>query len=346
MKKIFFSLFLVVALLALIYLGCQSGNNHDNQKVVIPVTLGKVEKKEISIPIRTSGRLNPKTQIKLSFKTGGIIEKIYVDRGSSVKKGQLLASLNLAEIQARFNNARNGYLKAERDVKRAKNLYRDRAATLEQYQNARTAFDVAQSNLKIARFNLERSVIKAPYRGKILRRLVEVNEMIGAGHLVFVFGSTENRWVVKAGVSGRDVVMININDKAQIKFDAYPDKIFSATVSEISEAVDPVSGTIEVELEINDAGLKLVAGFIARVDIIPTKKNLYTLIPIDALVEGEGNIAFVFTAEGDKAKKIKIRIAHLFKDRVAVDAGLESIEHVVTDGAAYLNDGITIKIID
>jgi RND family efflux transporter MFP subunit len=166
------------------------------------------------------------------------------------------------------------------------------------------------------------------------------------GHPVFLFGSTENQWVVKTGVSERDIVTIQKGDNASVAFDSYPDKLFSATVSEISESVDPMSGTYEVEMVIKDDGFKLVAGFIARVNIVPAKKQVYTLIPVDALVDSEGNRAYVFTLEKNKARKIKIRIAHLFKDRVAVSSGLEGFNTVITDGAAYLNDGISIKIMD
>lgn len=346
MKKYNFKILGLGFLVLLIIGGCSSKNDHLNNQVIIPVKTVAVVKKEMSIPIRTSGRLSPKAQMKLSFKTGGIIERIYADEGSSVKKGDLLASLNLAEVQARFNQAQNGFNKTKRDLERVKNLFKDRAATLEQLQNSETAYELAQANLKIARFNLDHSKIKAPSRGKILKKLVEVNEMIGMGHPVFLFGSTENQWVIKTGVSEREIVTIQNGDKATVFFDSYPEKPFSATVSEISESVDPQSGTYEVEMVIKDEGFKLVAGFIARVNIVPTKKNMYTLIPVDALVDSEGNEAYVFFPEGNKARKIKIKIAHLFKDRVAVSAGLESSDIVITDGAAYLNDGILIKIIN
>ncbi len=346
MKKTGFFLWLALIILVFMLFGCQPKNNGQNQPVVIPVKIEEAVVKEISIPIRTSGRLVPKTQIKLSFKTGGIIEKISADEGDSVIKGQVLASLNLAEIRAGFNNARNGFLKTKRDLERVTNLYRDRAATLEQHQNAETACEIARSNMEIARFNLDHSVIRAPFRGKILKRLVEVNEVISSGYPVFIFGSTENQWVVKAGVSARDAVLIEMNDPARVRFDAYPAEIFSARITEISQAVDPASGTIEVELGIRDKGLTLMSGFVAQVDVVPEKKNRYTLIPVDALVDSEGSTAYVFIPLKNRARKIKIRIVHLFRDKVAVDPGSESLGRVITDGAAYLTDGMAIKIVD
>lgn len=105
MKKTGFFIWLVLIILVFMLFGCQPKNNGQNQPVVTPVKIEEAVVKEVSIPIRTSGRLVPKTQIKLSFKTGGIIEKISADEGDSVMKRQVLASLNLAEIRAGFNNA-------------------------------------------------------------------------------------------------------------------------------------------------------------------------------------------------------------------------------------------------
>ena len=238
MKNTYFPIGLVPLILLFLVTGCQPENSSGRQPVVIPVKVEKSEVKLISIPVHCSGRLMPKTQIKLSFKTGGIIEDISADEGDSVLKDQILAGLDMAEIRAGYNNVRNVFLKSKRDLERASNLYRDHAATLEQVQNATTAHDLARSNMEIARFNLDHSIIRAPFKGKILKRMAEVKEVIGAGHPVFLFGSTESRWVVKAGISARDVVHLKLKDTARVRFDAYPAEVFQAAVTEISLAVD------------------------------------------------------------------------------------------------------------
>jgi RND family efflux transporter MFP subunit len=253
--------------------------------------------------------------------------------------------LNLSEISARYNNARNALQKAERDLERVSSLYRDRAATLEQFQNAGTAEEVARSNMEIARFNLDHSVIRAPYKGKILKRLAEVNEVIGPGHPVFLFGSTENQWVVRTGVPERDAVRLELEDPGEVRFDAYPGQIFQAEVSEISQAVDPASGTIEVELEIRSRNIRLMSGFVALVDVFPEKKDRCLLIPVDALVDSEGLRGYVFVPDGNKARKIEVRIMHLFPDRVAVVPDSVIPGRVITTGSGYLSDGMSIKIV-
>ncbi|MCP4218477.1 MAG: efflux RND transporter periplasmic adaptor subunit [bacterium] len=334
----------LLVLLPFLFTGCGPEEKEQAKEIVIPVKTARVTGNDISIPVHTSGRLYPKSMVKLSFKVGGIIEQLYVEEGDTVKKGSLLATLNPAEIKALHSQAKDGRQKAERDLKRVRNLYKDRAATLEQMQNAETAFQVAESNLTIASFNLTHSRIKAPAGGKILKRLSEKGEITAAGTPIFIFGSTDNAWVVKAGVSERDIVRIARNDSAVVRFDAYPGKEFKAVVSEVADSIDPAAGTFEVELSVENEGKKFAAGFVGRVGIEPSAVERFFIIPVDSVVEGEGSDGVVFTVKDNKAQKLNIKVAHIFPTKIAVSAGLENIDVVVTSGAAYLNDGSQVKV--
>jgi RND family efflux transporter MFP subunit len=349
MKAVKTGTILMIIMIFLSIMACGKKQEEKPDGEMIPVKIAKVTRQDLSIPIYTSGKLFPKSMVNLSFKVGGIIGKIYVDEGDTVKKGQLLAMLDLSEIDARYNQARNAWEKAQRDFQRVQNLYKDRAATLEQFQDAETGFQVAESNLKIAQFNLDHSRIKAPANGKILKRLAEKGEMIGIGSPVFLFGSTENQWIIKAGISERDIVRIDLKDIAAVQFDSYPGKQFMASVTEISSAVDPASGTYEVEIGLDDTGtegLKLAAGFVGKVRIEPSAKETYFVIPLDSIVEGEGKYGIVFTVKENQAVKVNIEVAHIFPETAVVSSGLEEIRTVVTSGAAYLRDGSPVKVVE
>ena len=98
--------------------GCSSSAKEMPIAPPTPVHIADVVEGASTLPISTSGRLSPKTQIQLSFKTGGLVDRIYVDEGDRLRRGQLLASLNLAEIDAQVRQARSAYEKAERDASR------------------------------------------------------------------------------------------------------------------------------------------------------------------------------------------------------------------------------------
>ena len=328
--------------------GCGSETDETGSNSAVPVKTEKVISEQISIPVHTSGKLFSSAETKLSFKIGGIIDDIYVTEGQSVKKGQLLAKLKQEEIGALATQARSGFEKAERDFQRVKNLYADSVATLEQIENARTALDMARSNMEIAEFNLRHSAIYAPTKGKILKRFAEQNELIAPGSPVFFFGSGNNEWVVRVGVTDRDIILLRLNDSASVAFDVYRDEKFPGRVAEIAESADPMNGTYEVELTIPQSRYKFVSGFVASVDIFPSRKQSYFIIPAAALIEADANEGYVYTVNhnDNSVEKVKIEIGHIFDDKIAVASGLENTARVITDGSSYLTDGSTIKIIN
>src|SRR6056297_1482105 len=89
------------------------------------VDIAIIQRDSISIPVFSVGTLSSKTQSKLSFLTGGIIKQFSVSEGDPVKEGDLLAKLDITEIESRVKQASLAFEKAERDFKRAENLYQD-----------------------------------------------------------------------------------------------------------------------------------------------------------------------------------------------------------------------------
>ena len=150
-----------------------------------------VESLEISFPIRSAGRVTMKKVLNLSFLSEGIVKKIFVEEGQMVKKGQILAQLNLLPIKARVTQAQSNYEKSKRDSDRLQKLYNDNVASLEQLQDARTGLQVAISNLDIAEFYLKHSTITAPSDGKIYKRNVETNELVDSGKPIFLFAAAD-----------------------------------------------------------------------------------------------------------------------------------------------------------
>lgn len=346
MRYIIRYLFVITILLQVA--GCGNGENANQKEEATYVKTTPVKREYVSLPIITSGRLSTRAEIKLSFKTGGIMETLSADEGHSVQKGQTLAALNLAEIEAKVKQAESAYQKAVRDLGRVERLFADSVATLEQKQDAETGVDIAEANLNVARFNLRHSKITAPSTGLILKRFVEKNELVSPGIPVFLFGALENDWVIRAGVTDRDIVRVQPGDSATVKMDAYPDKEFTAFVSEIAEFADPRSGTFEIELRIDPGTYSLKSGFNARVTITPSGKERMTMVPIEALVEGDGNTGFVFTLNStdDRVEKIPVRIGKIFDGTVGISHGLDSISVVVTKGASYLSDGSQVQVIE
>lgn len=336
----------LVAAAPLVFTGCTDSQATANHVAAVAVRTVKVENVRLAPPIRATGVLAGKAESRLSFKVGGIIDRITVKEGQSVQNGQLLATLKLSEIEAQVNQARNAFAKAERDWERVRNLYQDSVATLEQLQDATTGYEVAKSALEIAKFNRQYASIYAPLSGKVLRRFAEANELISPGTPVLLMRSDSDGWAVKTGLADRDIVRVAIGDTARFTLDAYPQRDFTAVVSEISGTASPMTGTYEVELRVNSTEVTLFSGMIAKVEIASSQRMPVWLVPIAALVEADGMSGNVFAiTPAQTARKIDVAVAFLHGRHAAISSGLQNITEVVTDGAAYLSDGASVKVV-
>lgn len=299
----------------------------------------------LSRPIVATGTVAPKDEIALSFKVSGVIAQVSVDEGDEVRRGQVLATLELREIDASLAKARSAAAKAERDLVRADRLYRDRAVSLEDFQNAETGAEVARADLDAAAFNRRYAVILAPGAGTVLRRSAEPGENVSSGTTVLVVGSQARGNIVDVGLADRDVVSVRKGDLATVRFDALPGKPFQGRVTQIAAAADPGTGAYGVEITLRD-GDALVAGLIGQVEIQPALSVPAMLVPIEAVLEADGDEATVYalSADSSRAERRRVTVGFIAGGGVAVFAGLDGATAVVTDGAGYLHDGAAVRV--
>ncbi|MGQ9621028.1 MAG: efflux RND transporter periplasmic adaptor subunit [Bacteroidales bacterium] len=299
-----------------------------------------------SLPVHAAGVIMPEEQIKLSFKTGGIVEKILVREGDRIKKGELLASLNLSEIKSQAELAASAWEKTYSDYNRVKNLYSDSVATLEQLQNAATALDMAKSNLEIARFNLEKSMIVAPGDGIILKQLVKENELVSSGFPIFLFGMAGKSWKMTVGLADKEIIRISKGDSAVVMPDAWPGIKLPGIVEKTGEMAGYLNGTFEVEISFSDCGYRLAAGFIAGTDIYPSARACIVYVPAGAVVDADNNKGFVFAVtDSSTVKKIPVTISGMKGSEIILENISSDVTEIVSEGAAYLRDGMKVNIL-
>jgi multidrug efflux system membrane fusion protein len=336
----------IVFVLIILITACRHAEIKSDSSDRLRVRVTGLITESVSIPVHTTGVLFTSEEMKLSFKTGGIVAKIFVREGDKVRKGDLLASLNLLEINASVEQAKISYDKAVRDYIRAENLLKEGATTLEKKQNAETAMNIAKNSLEIAQFNLQHSRIDAPDNGIIMKQFVKENELVSSGYPVFLFGYSGKYWKVEAGLPDRDIIKISPGDSAVVRFDAYPGVRFSAIVDQVGEMSDPYTGTYEAELTLKDAGYRLVSGFVASADIYPSVKKSFTMVPVGSIVEADGLHGYIYIVNSEmKARKIYVEITVITGNRAAVTGIPAGIYEVVSEGAAYLRDGDEVEIV-
>ena len=330
-----------------VMLGSCAGASGDPQTspttTSVPVRLVSVVNAEYAEPVEATGTLTTRDELDLSFKVGGVVARVVAQEGTFVRKGTVLAALDLREINASLEKARTGLAKAERDLARVKNLHRDSVATLEQLQDATSAAEIARSDYSSVAFNQRYATIVAPSDGVVLKKHVESGELIGAGQAVVQFGSISSGSVVRVGVADRDAVRLNLGDRASVSFSAYPDRTFAGVVSEIPAAANPMTGTYAIEVRLESAP-GMASGLVGRVKIEPSMRGSVQMIPIEAVVEADGSQGYVFILNGDVAKRIPVSIASIGDGQVAINGGLGDATQVVGAGAAYLSDGVKVTV--
>ncbi len=350
MKKI------AIIAITLIIIGCKPDNAPAEDQLnnvpaapnVIPVTVSTVESITSPVTINTTGLVKTNSTTKYAFKIGGVIEKLYVDEGDRIKKGQLLATLRMDEIEAQFQQANLGLEKAQRDYSRVSNLYQDSIATLEDFQNVKTQLDIAARSLEQVKFNKDFAKIRATNNGYVITKLTNPGEVIGPGTPAFITNdATRSKgYVLECTVNDRQWAQINVSDNCKITLDAYPDQEINGKITSKSAQADPVSGAFRIEVSLSNSKSQLATGMYGKVSITTDESTSNVAIDYAALVEANGKDGHVYIpAENDKVSKTKIRISQITKDKVLISSGLSAGQQVIIGNSAFLSPQSTIKII-
>ncbi|MBO9729967.1 MAG: efflux RND transporter periplasmic adaptor subunit [Chitinophaga sp.] len=317
----------------------------------IPVKIMALAKQGTSTTINASGQFTTDDEVYLSFKTNGIISNILVKEGDPVRKGQLLATLNLTEIDAQVQKDQLAFEKAQRDYQRIVRLHNDSVATQEQLENSKTAMDQAKQQLSTSQFNRSYSAIHATQDGYVLHKLVSSGQMVNAGTPVLqTNGASSAHWLLRVGVSDREWAQVKNGDKATIEISGIPGDTLTGTVTRKSEGVDAQSGTFLIDVQLSgNKPAAIAAGMFGRCHIntgAAGNNNTAWSIPYAALLDGNGSSGFVFVTNDNKiAQKIPVTIAGMEKENVLISNGMEQAKALIISGSAYLKDQSPIRII-
>jgi membrane fusion protein, multidrug efflux system len=310
----------------------------------IPVRLAPITEDSTAQPVTATGVIALRDEIALSFKIGGVVAQVLAREGESVRAGQLLATLDLREIDAQVAKAQSGAAKAERDLARVGRLQADSVATRQQLEDATTAAEVARADLQTATVNRQYARIVAPASGVVLHRAAEPGELVSVGSVVVTLGSRTSGTIARVALPDRDVVRVRLGDQAVVRVDARPGEALSGHVRQIAAASDPRTGTYAVEIALDRPG-GLSSGMIGHVEIVAHGAERLRTVPIEALLEADGDRATLFALGPDgRAKRVSVEVAFVRGEQAAVRGALAGVSRVVTDGAAYLNDGDAVRV--
>ena len=281
--------------------------------IILIVTLKKGKKGElrvmterscidsIEVTVTATGELQPVYKVDVGTQVSGIVERIYVDFNSVVKKGQLLAELDrsnlneqLTQAKTSVSNAQSNLTLAQQQYDRIKTLYDNKAATLESYESAVNSLNLAKNQLKTAQSDLSRAqtnlsyaTIYSPIDGVIMDKAVEEGQTVASSFstpTLFTIANDLTQMQVEAKVDEADIGEVKAGQPVTFTVDAFPDDVFTGTVKEVRINPTVTSNVVTYTVIINapNPETKLFPGMTANVSIT-TKKESGVCIPLTAL---------------------------------------------------------------
>jgi len=359
MKKLFF-----IILSALLITAC--GSKDKTQEAIRPVFYQKVGKQSITEMRSFSAVSQPQNEARLSFKVGGTIEKIAVQLGDTIKKGEPIAWLDAADYRINYNKAAASLKSAEVQQNTAKsafirieNLYAGNKASLNDYERAKAQYESAQAmaetakeQLSAAKNQLDYTILKAPYTGTVSAILAKENEMTGAAKPVVAFSSATTI-EVQTAVPESIISRINQGMEVTVEFSTLPQKSFSGKITEISSGVSGSSAYAVIVSLAGESSAQLIAGMTGTV-IIPLKRSnseASIYISPDA-VSHDQNGDFVYLANSTdeagvyEASRRDVSLGALSPAGYEVKKGLLADDIVITAGIRFLYEGRKVKLLD
>ncbi|MEP2827506.1 efflux RND transporter periplasmic adaptor subunit [Parvibaculum sp.] len=331
--------------------GCgeDPGETEAAREDAVPVQVAEVTLAPEVNDVTVYGIVRSDREGVLSFKTSGLVKSIAVDEGDRVAKGDVLAELDMREIDADARRAAAAAAKAKRDVERLKPLFEKGFASSQAIQDAETAYAQALSERTRVEFNRTLSRITAPADGVVLARDAEPNEIVSPGQPILTVSQGGGGFIMKAGLADRDVARIRLDAAARVTLDAFPDLEIAGTVRRIAAASEARTGTFEVEIALSEIPEGAASGFIGKARITPERNGAAPLmaVPASAILEGHGSTANVYVVD-EKTMTVsqkRIGVGSLSGGNVTVMQGLSEGDRVVSAGAPYLREGAKIRIV-
>ena len=282
------------------------------------------------------GTVRSKQRAMVEAKVSGRVVEYSATPGALVKAGDVLARLDVQEINAKLDQAKAVLDQAKRDFDRQKQLIASNATTRQDYDATEARVKVATAGLTEAETMLGYAKVTAPFDGVVTRKLADVGDLAMPGKpLLEIEAPTSLRF--EADLPEAILDRVKLDEKMPVRLA----KVIEGTVSEISPVADPVSRTFLVKLDL-PAMEGLRTGQFGRVSV-PVAETKLLLVPQSAVLK-RGQMEIVFVAKDGKAALRLVKTGKVLDGRVEVLSGIEEGEQVIVSDIARLADGQPVTV--
>ena len=330
-------LIILAALIAIVLTCCQKKTEQEEVKEEFTgareVKVATVKRGDISSYIEFSGKIEAEKTVNIAPSISGRIDKLIVDVGSAVKKGDLLAKLNDTQLK----QAKIHYDNMEKNYKRMQELQKTGAIDGATFDEVETGYKIAKSSYE---FVLENTDVRAPINGVVTLIFKKEGENYDAmmdPMLLRMMNLDEVK--AKIQVSDVDINKIIKGQKVLLKVSS-SDEEFTGSVSFVSPEADMMSGTFNVEIAANNKNNILKHNQFARIKVLIKTSENTIIVSQQAILDAN----HVFIVENDKAVKKYVTLGLENEYEIEITEGLQDGETVVIRGNIGLSEGDKVEV--
>ncbi len=303
-----------------------------------------IEKQKIARSIEYSSTIIPYEEVHLASSSPGKIDRIFVEIGDRVKKGDILVQMDRTQLHQAMVNLKN----TETDFMRLDTLNKTGSISKQQYDQMKARYDIAKSNVE---FLQENTTLRAPFDGVISGKYYEDGELYSgmpnttAGKAAILSLVQIDPLKVIVNISENYFPFVKTGMDASVTSDLYPGKVILGKVLRVYPTMDPSTRSFTSEIKIDNANNLLRPGMFCRVSM-NLGEEMALVVPAVAVLKMQGsNERYVFLEEEGVARYVSVTLGKRFDDKLEVisDKILEGSSLIVS-GQARLVDGNRVKI--
>jgi membrane fusion protein, multidrug efflux system len=323
-------------------LACTASMAQD-AKEAVAVEAAKVVAAPLSEQVTAIGTLLSNEAVTVSSEIPGRLKEIHFQEGQPVEKGTPLFTLDESVYRAQLADAEAKLKLAQQTHQRASQLFKNKYATAQSVDEATSSLAVNTATVDLARVQLEKTRIIAPFSGIVGLRHVSVGEYITAGQALVNLEAIDP---VKADfrVPEKFLPAIKVGQTIRIKVDAYPGESFEGKVYAIDPRLDVAGRSLLVRATVPNPEQRLRPGLFVRVTVLLQLKEDALSVPEQAIVP-QGEDQFVFKIVNGKVQLTKVVVGTRRQGRVEIVEGLAAGDEVVTAGQLKIRDGSAVSVV-
>jgi membrane fusion protein (multidrug efflux system) len=315
----------------------------DEKRAPVPVEVAAIAQGEISSYISASANLVAEFEVKVLAEIEGRVASLLADEGQAVHKGQTLATLVRDDEQIRLRKAELRESNARAEFERADDLMTKELISREEHERLAVDYEIARQELEEARTALAKTVLRAPFDGRVTARMVQVGQGVRpADELLQV--TDFDPLIARIYLPERDVLGLAAGREVRIALNADESIRFTGRIRQISEVVDTATGTVKVTVEAEDAPPGVRPGSFVSIHIVRQTRPDALLVPREAVLR-ELKSAHVFVAGEETAEKRPVVLGLEEGTMIEAISGLAAGERVIVAGQGGLKEGSPIKIL-